>query len=71
MRDVLEFLKDLIDEYLEEIIQFPGALICWIFKGFQTKFKNEWKHKRRNMIVGAIFWFLLITLIVLIVSKLL
>ena len=73
MDDILEFIKDLLKEYLGEImkkiVQFPGALIFWVFKGFKTKFKSEWRHKKRNMTVGAVFWLVFIALTVLMLSQ--
>ena len=68
--DVFEFLAQELGDYIAHyFLDVPGAFVMWAVKGFSTKFKSELKHRRRNMIVGALFWFFLIALIILIVSK--
>lgn len=73
MSDILDFFVDLFKDYLEEImkavIQAPGAFIFWVFKGFKTTFKEEFGHRKRNMIVGGLFWFVLIAVVVFFIGR--
>jgi len=59
-----------IVDVLVYLLCLIGAFLCWVAKGFKTKFKDELSenHKIRNEFVAVILFLLVVALVIYFVN---